>query len=172
MSIKLNCPVCGYKEVQGNICPNCDTDLSVIRRIQELPPVEQVLPQENPWTKGVAILMLMIGITVGAGGSFFALQNNFHNASISNQNASTVANVTPATTAPVVRPTTPEELRTYTVKSGDTLSKIAAQFCGNAGVWQQIVQVNPELKQRESKINIGEVLKIPSNCKGGVNERP
>lgn len=41
--IKLNCPVCEYKEIEGNICPNCDTDISLIRRLYELPLVTSYL---------------------------------------------------------------------------------------------------------------------------------
>ena len=54
MSIKLDCPVCGYKEIQKDICPNCDTDLSLIRMLQELPQLDvsclEIPP--TPLTKG------------------------------------------------------------------------------------------------------------------------
>lgn len=40
MSIKLDCPVCGYKEIEKDVCPNCDTDLSLIRMLQELPQLD------------------------------------------------------------------------------------------------------------------------------------
>ncbi len=54
MSIKLDCPVCGYKEIEKDVCPNCDTDLSLIRMLQELPQLDvsclEIPP--TPLTKG------------------------------------------------------------------------------------------------------------------------
>jgi hypothetical protein len=41
MTHLLNCPVCGYKEIEGNTCPNCDADLSLIRSLTELPALEK-----------------------------------------------------------------------------------------------------------------------------------
>ncbi|MDF5722327.1 MAG: hypothetical protein PUP91_17930 [Rhizonema sp. PD37] len=37
MTTKLNCSVCGYTDIEGNNCPNCDTDLSLLRMLQQLP---------------------------------------------------------------------------------------------------------------------------------------
>lgn len=41
MNTKLNCPVCGYQELAGDICPNCDTDISLIRTVHNLVPIEK-----------------------------------------------------------------------------------------------------------------------------------
>jgi rubrerythrin len=41
MNTKLNCPVCGYQELAGEICPNCDTDTSIIRTLHNLLPIEK-----------------------------------------------------------------------------------------------------------------------------------
>jgi hypothetical protein len=41
MNTKLNCPVCGYQELAGEIGPNCDTDISLIRTLHNLLPIEE-----------------------------------------------------------------------------------------------------------------------------------
>jgi nucleoid-associated protein YgaU len=51
--------------------------------------------------------------------------------------------------------------RTYTVKSGDTLSKIAQQFYGNASEWKQIQTANSDLIRDPDKIQAGWTLRIP-----------
>ncbi|HYX15277.1 MAG TPA: peptigoglycan-binding protein LysM, partial [Nostoc sp.] len=80
MKIKLNCPVCDYQEIEGDTCPNCDTDLSVIRMLKELPQVENPLRQLKitKWQLGVALLLLIIGIGLGVIGSFIFLQPQLH----------------------------------------------------------------------------------------------
>src|SRR5688572_9050078 len=53
------------------------------------------------------------------------------------------------------------ESRMYTVKAGDTLSKIAKQFYGNAGEYEKIFEANkPQLKHPD-KIYPGQMLRIP-----------
>jgi LysM repeat protein len=156
---KIDCPVCGYQGIEGNICPNCDTDVSLIRSLAELP------QRPKSWTTGMAILMLVIGITIGAGGSFFALQTAIYTATVPNPTVSTNPNPTPQVINPVVPKPAPP-LATYTVKSGDTLSSIAGKFCSKSTDWQLIVAVNPELQKRENQLDIDQVLKIPSSCKG------
>ena len=49
----------------------------------------------------------------------------------------------------------------YTVKSGDTLSKIAKQFYGDAGAWKRIFDVNREQISNPDKIQVGQKLYIP-----------
>lgn len=51
---------------------------------------------------------------------------------------------------------------TYTVKSGDTLSKIAQQFLGSANSYMEIFNANRDQLQDPDKIQPGQVLKIPS----------
>jgi hypothetical protein len=164
MNFKLNCPVCGYQEVAGNTCPNCDTDLSVIQMLQELPSVETLLHPVKIATfpLGIALLMLMIGICLGAGGSFIFQQPQLHTLTVSSSHP--VATSPPAIRNTPVVVKTPPKLTTYTVKSGDYLSAIAEKFCGKGTSWQVMLQANPQLKGRENYINVGEVLKIP-NCK-------
>ena len=51
--------------------------------------------------------------------------------------------------------------QTYTVKSGDTLSKISQQFYGDAGQYQRIFEANRDKLNDPDKIQVGQVLTIP-----------
>lgn len=51
--------------------------------------------------------------------------------------------------------------RTYTVKSGDTLSKIAKEHLGDANSYMKIFDANKEQLSDPDKIKPGQVLKIP-----------
>jgi nucleoid-associated protein YgaU len=64
-----------------------------------------------------------------------------------------------ATGAPAAQPQTQE--RTYTVKSGDTLSKIAKEMLGNANAYMEIFEANRDQLHDPNKIQPGQVLKIP-----------
>ena len=51
--------------------------------------------------------------------------------------------------------------RTYTVKAGDTLSRIAKEHLGNAGDYMKIFEANRDQLSDPDKIKPGQVLKIP-----------
>jgi nucleoid-associated protein YgaU len=51
--------------------------------------------------------------------------------------------------------------RTYTVKSGDTLSKIAKEHLGDANSYMKIFDANKDQLTDPDKIKPGQVLKIP-----------
>jgi nucleoid-associated protein YgaU len=55
---------------------------------------------------------------------------------------------------------TPKET-TYTVKAGDTLSKIAKEHLGNANAYMDIFNANRDQLSDPDKIRPGQVLKIP-----------
>jgi nucleoid-associated protein YgaU len=63
--------------------------------------------------------------------------------------------------APAVKPSAPEN-KTYTVQSGDTLSKIAKEFLGNANAYMKIFEANKDQLSDPNKIKVGQVLKIPT----------
>jgi nucleoid-associated protein YgaU len=52
--------------------------------------------------------------------------------------------------------------RTYTVKAGDTLSKIAKEHLGNANNYMAIFEANRDQLTDPDKIKPGQVLKIPA----------
>jgi len=54
--------------------------------------------------------------------------------------------------------------RTYTVKSGDTLSKIAKETLGDANAYTEIFNANKDQLSDPDKIKPGQVLKIPTHA--------
>jgi nucleoid-associated protein YgaU len=50
---------------------------------------------------------------------------------------------------------------TYTVKAGDTLSKIAKQFLGDGNAYMDIFEANRDQLSDPDQIKPGQVLKIP-----------
>ncbi len=64
------------------------------------------------------------------------------------------------TEIPVPEPAEPEK-QFYTVVSGDTLSKIARQFYGNANKYPVIFEANTPMLKHPDKIYPGQVLVIP-----------
>jgi nucleoid-associated protein YgaU len=55
----------------------------------------------------------------------------------------------------------PTSGRTYTVKAGDTLSKIAKEQLGDANAFNEIFNANRDQLTDPDKIKPGQVLKIP-----------
>ena len=51
--------------------------------------------------------------------------------------------------------------RTYTVKSGDTLSRISKEHLGDANAYMKIFEANRDQLSDPDKIKPGQVLKIP-----------
>jgi nucleoid-associated protein YgaU len=54
---------------------------------------------------------------------------------------------------------------TYTVKAGDTLSKIAKEHLGDANAYPQIFEANRDQLTDPDKIRPGQVLKMPQMTK-------
>ena len=54
---------------------------------------------------------------------------------------------------------------TYTVKPGDTLSKIAQAKLGDANAYMEIFNANKDVLTDPNKIKPGQVLKIPQTAK-------
>jgi len=54
---------------------------------------------------------------------------------------------------------------TYTVKEGDTLSKIAKETLGNANQYMEIFSANRDQLENPDKIKPGQVLKIPQHAR-------
>lgn len=57
----------------------------------------------------------------------------------------------------------PQGERTYTVKSGDTLSRIAKEMLGDANAYTDIFNANRDQLSDPDKIKPGQVLKIPTH---------
>jgi nucleoid-associated protein YgaU len=55
-----------------------------------------------------------------------------------------------------------QEHQTYTVKAGDTLSKISLQFYGDASQYMRIYNANRGILTDPNKIQVGQTLTIPA----------
>ena len=53
-------------------------------------------------------------------------------------------------------------MKTYTVKAGDTLSKISREYLGDANEYMRIFEANKDQLTDPDKIKPGQVLKIPA----------
>ena len=49
----------------------------------------------------------------------------------------------------------------YVVKNGDTLSKIAKEYYGDASLYPQIFEANRDVLKDPNKIQVGQKLRIP-----------
>lgn len=61
-----------------------------------------------------------------------------------------------------VDPSLAPAVQSYSVKSGDTLSKISKQFYGDANKYMKIYEANRDTLSDPDKIKPGQVLKIPA----------
>lgn len=59
-----------------------------------------------------------------------------------------------------------ESVQTYVVKSGDTLSKIAKEYYGEATQYMRIFEANRDQLSDPNKIQVGQKLKIPGAMAG------
>ena len=64
-----------------------------------------------------------------------------------------------ADTAP--SPAANQPAKNYTVKAGDTLSKIAKELYGDAKLYMKIFNANRDQLNDPDKIQVGQVLKVP-----------
>ena len=69
----------------------------------------------------------------------------------------------PPASSETTRPSQPSAApaRDYTIRSGDSLSKIAKEFYGNAADWQKIYQANKDTIKDPNLIYPGQKIKIP-----------
>ena len=63
--------------------------------------------------------------------------------------------------APAQPPQSKAADREYTIKSGDSLSKIAKQVYGDASAWQKIYNANKDQIKNPDMIFPGQKIKIP-----------
>ena len=184
MSVKLTCPVCDRSQIEDNICPNCETDLSTYRMLTELPVETPIETKEQKRTIplwlpiGIAILFLLLGLGLGFAGNSIIVRNqqpitpNFATTPISIPETSPDELIVSPTIAE--KPKEIEQSQSkycggfnYVVRKGDSLSLIASRFYGDSNSWLLISDANPKLKGRESLIKIGELLLVPNletNC--------
>lgn len=68
---------------------------------------------------------------------------------------------TPTSQATVTTPPVDAQPEFYTVKSGDSLSKIAKQVYGDAQQWNRIFEANRDQIKEANLIHPGQKIKIP-----------
>jgi nucleoid-associated protein YgaU len=71
-------------------------------------------------------------------------------------------NSAPAGSTAPISAATEAKAQTYTVVPGDSLSKIAKKFYGNANDWHAIFEANRDKISNPDLIRIGQVLTIPA----------
>jgi hypothetical protein len=161
MSINLTCPVCDRPHIEGNICPNCETNLSTFRILAELPIVEQkkaITSNMKIWLLS-AILTAFVLMSLGAtGGSLLSKQPS--QPTLVSTPKSTTVNIPDKSKQATSSNPCVRQLY-YTVQQGDSLSRIARQFYGDRQKSQLIIQHNPQLKGRENDIDLHEKLLLP-----------
>jgi C4-type Zn-finger protein len=61
MNTKIICPVCDRSAIEINICPNCQTDLSLIRMLSDLPQLDSIKSnfQWLKWSLGILVTSLL-----------------------------------------------------------------------------------------------------------------
>ena len=85
-------------------------------------------------------------------------------ADFSNVRSGSSTNAPEVPAAPAVEPAA----KTYTVKSGDSLSAIAKREYGDAGAWRRIYEANRDQLDNPDLIHPGQELKIPA-AEGGAS---
>lgn len=168
MKTKLTCPVCDRPDIEGDICPNCETNLLTFRMLAELPVVEpnnSLKPKIKTWLLVAIAMLLLVGISLGATGSYLLTKQQSESISTSISSSGSIStqqtnsfqskSIATSSTQPCV------SNLSYTVRQGDSLSLVASRFYGNEQDWQLIVKVNPQLKGRENSLEIGEKFLLP-----------
>jgi uncharacterized protein YidB (DUF937 family)/LysM repeat protein len=138
-------------EVLSEVLPNV---------VNEMTPDGEV-PEEHKLGTLSKIILGGLGVA-GATMAAKAVAGHFGNkdeadAAIAATDAGSVAAAPSASAAPAAA----SAGQTYTVVSGDNLSKIAKHFYGNANDWQKIYDANRDKISNPDLIHPGQVLRIP-----------
>ena len=175
-SIKLNCPVCSYQDIQKSTCPNCDTDVSLLRSLLELPilqtandaVIENTQNESKESKLSKVWLLVLLGIAIGFVIGGWTGYSMFQSVTASRSSEKVAQPVKPVIiSSPIITPSSKiSSPQTYTVQTGDALESLAVRFCGNDLAWRDWVNANPSLVGRQNELEVGEKLKIPDNCKG------
>jgi LysM repeat protein len=108
---------------------------------------------------------------VAIAGALVALPQSAHAEVKAPVKATTVteqAQTQQAQTTALVKQAAQPKSRTYTVRSGDTLSEIAAKFYGNPARWTWIYTANRAKIHNPNSIYVGEKLTIPNHAPTGT----
>jgi hypothetical protein len=127
MSINLTCPVCDRPDVEGDICPNCETNLSTFRLLAELPIVEPNNDISSKTKIWLLATIFAVGIIFGATGEYLLFNQPPIAINIPTSVIKTSAKLVQSEfTYPCI------DKYYYTVRKGDYLSRIALKLYGNS----------------------------------------
>ena len=126
--------------------------------VDKLTPEGKVPESSNLATWGKVLLGAAGAAVVGkAAASYFGNKEDEEQSSISGQQATNAS----AAVADTGSGSAATSVRTYTVSSGDTLSKIAKQFYSDANQWPRIFDANRDILSNPDRISPGQHLRIP-----------
>jgi nucleoid-associated protein YgaU len=116
-------------------------------------------PESNNLATWGKVLLGGVGAAVAAkaAASYFGNKDD-EEKSPSSQQQTTNFSTASADTDPASAATS---VRTYTVASGDSLSKIAKQFYNDVNQWQRIFDANRDILSNPDRISPGQHLRIP-----------
>ena len=181
MTIKLTCQVCQHPNIEGNSCPNCETDLTLIRMLMELPVVEgeTVLSQSTDRPvdryRNNAFVFLLTGLILGVICAFAFSTYSSSRTQIATHPTPTLTTSIPSSipiaSSPIPSVTPPEQSAEvspatctgfrYIVRPGDSLTLIAWRLYGDANLWTRIAEVNPKVRDQGDILETGEAVLVP-----------
>jgi len=126
--------------------------------VDKLTPEGKAPESSNLATLGKVLLGgLGVAAAAKAAASYFGNKEDEEQSSTPEQQTTTAAAAVAASESVPVTPAG----RTYTVVSGDTLSRIAKQFYNDANQWQRIFDANRDILNNPDRISPGQHLRIP-----------
>lgn len=168
--ISVTCPVCDYPSVQSTTCPNCGTDLSVLKMVVALEPVLPTIAAKPSTSRRKLILIsigsALLGIVFGV-----SVQSLFNQSWITSTNSPSAPLTQPETqtnaqlkqaqkTIQRLQVQVKEKEHIYRVKPGDSLAKISKKVYGNLESINLILESNPRLKSNPNEIYTGELIDL------------
>lgn len=167
MLTKITCPVCDRPNVEDSFCPNCETDLSLIRNLMELPTESDSSPSPklSNWILFLGVGLLVLGILTGIAGEKFIFSTN-----------NTIPDLLSIYPNDINTKEIPKEIPQlkcsqqgfyYIVRKGDSLSLIASRFYGDLEKLDLILKANSQQIKDQNYLEIGDKLFIPNleeNC--------
>lgn len=183
----ISCPVCGHPEVEENQCRNCETDLSVYQMLLRLSPTEETSVSETqkiPWRwVGISVVLVLViaaatPYLLGYGRELIISQLNTQVSQRQEEITAKLSSISQqqgeisqmlnevARQQDLISTLQPKTEGCggfyYTVQQGDSLSQIGRQFYGSGGGMDLILNRNPQLKDRSSLLQVGEMVFIPN----------
>lgn len=169
MKPPIQCCVCEYPSVTEDKCPNCETDLSLVRMLINLPTISS-----PSLSNARLVLIICLAILLTLGGIEFLMGGILlHQSStplqVTLSRTEDLLLLTPAKRSQWLAEVTSTDQDfiscggfNYTIRKGDTLFNLSNIFYGDDIFWDYILAANPSLNNRPNQLNIGETVFIPN----------